>query len=126
MQSVLIVENNPIVLEQLCLYVTECDFNVHCAEGIETAMVMLRNHRHSTVILDWDLPSEEAIEIIQQIRGNHRLRRMHVMVVSPTADPVVVEAAMSSGADDFFTMPIGASELRKRLMWASSPAQLLV
>lgn len=125
-QSVLIVENDPVVLDLLCTYVKECEFKVHCAEDLESAMGKLRNHRQSIAILDWELPEGQAVEIIQQIRENHRMRRTHILVLSTSSDPAVVEAAMSIGADDFFTMPIGSAELRARLLWASSQAQALV
>ncbi len=125
-QSVLIIENDPAVLDQLCMYVKECEFKVHCAEDIETAMSKLRSHRQTIVIVDWGLPDGEAAEIIEQIRGNHRMRRTHIIVLSPQTNPTIVEAAMNTGADDFFSMPVGAAELRARLLWASSRSQLLV
>ncbi len=125
-QSVLIVENDPAILDQLCMYVKECEFKVHCAEDLELAMSKLRNHRQSIVIVDWGLPESQATELIQQIRENHRMRRTHVIVLSSQSDPSIVETAMNVGADDFFTMPIGAAELRSRLLWASSRSHMLV
>ncbi len=125
-QSVLIIENDPAVLDQLCMYVKECEFKVHCAEDLETAMSKLRSHRQSIVIVDWGLPEAQAIEIIQLIRGHHRMRRTHIIVLSSQSDPAIVEASMNTGADDFFTMPVGAAELRTRLLWATSQTQSLV
>jgi two-component system alkaline phosphatase synthesis response regulator PhoP len=124
--SVLIVESDPTVLEQLSMQVKEFEFRVDCAVDLESAMSKLRSHRQSIVIVDWGLSEGQAIEIIQQIRGNHRMRRTHIMAVSSSSDPAVVETAMNTGADDFFTMPIGASELRSRLLWASNRATTLV
>jgi two-component system phosphate regulon response regulator PhoB len=89
-------------------------------------MSKLRNHRQSIVIVDWDLPENQATEIIKTIRENHRMRRTHVIVLSAKSDPTVVEAAMNTGADDFFSMPIGSAEIRARLLWACSRTQLLV
>jgi len=125
-QSVLIVENDPAILDQLCMYVKECEFKMHCAEDLESAMSKLRSHRQSIVIVNWKLPEDQAREIIATIRENHRMRRTHIIVLSTQTGPTIVEAAMNTGADDFFSMPIGAAELRARLLWASSRSQLLV
>lgn len=125
-QSVLIIENDPEALDLLCTHVEECEFRIQCAENLETAMSKMLNHRHSIVIVDWALPDHEAATIIEQIRGNHRIRRTHVIVVSSDANPSIVEAALNAGADDFFSMPIGLVELRARLNWAASRTQTLV
>jgi DNA-binding response OmpR family regulator len=125
-QSVLIVENDPAVLEQLSMFVKDCEFKVHCADDLESAMGKLRSHRQSIVIVNWDLPESQATEIIDTIRGNHRMRRTHIIVLSTKTDPSIVEAAMNTGADDFFSMPISSPEIRARLLWAGSRSQLLV
>ena len=125
-QSVLIVEHDPVVLDQLSLYVKDTEFRVQCACDIEAAMSKLRNHRLPIAIIDWDLPNGDAGELISQIRSNHRLRRTHILALSTFSDPVVTEAAMNAGADDFFSLPIGAAELRARLVWAGSRAQSIV
>ncbi len=125
-QSVLIVEYDPVVLDELSLYVKDSEFRVQCATHIEAAMSKLRNHRLPIAIVDWDLPNDEASELIKQIRANHRLRRTHILALSAFSSPAVTEAAMNAGADDFFSKPIGAGELRARLLWAGSRAQAIV
>jgi CheY-like chemotaxis protein len=125
-QSVLIVEHDPAVLDHLSMCVKECEIKVHCADDLESAMSKLRNHRLSIAIVNWELPENQATEIIDTIRGNHRMRRMHIIVLSTKTDPSVVEEAMSRGANDFFSMPIGTAEIRSRLLWACSRTQQLM
>ncbi|MDZ4849514.1 MAG: response regulator [Pirellulaceae bacterium] len=124
--TVLVIESDPTVLDQLCVYVKEAEFRVQCATNLMTAMGKLRSFRLPIVIVDWELPNREAPEIIRQIRENHRLRRTHVLVLSSQTSPKEIQAAMKAGADDYFTKPVGASELRNRLIWAGSRAQAVV
>ena len=125
MQSVLILESNPATLEELSMYVSDCGFRVHTATDLESAMAKLRNHRLPIAIIDWDLLYDAASELIQLIRGNHRLRRTHILVLSSQTDPVVMETSLNKGADDFFSKPINPSELRSRLQWASNRSQVM-
>lgn len=124
--SVLIVENDPTLLDQLCLYVKEAEFRVHCATNAETALTKLQQHRLPIVILDWELPENQAAVLVQQVRENHRLRRTHILVLSSQTDPAAIETCMNLGTDDFFTKPVGAAELRNRIIWASNLTQSLV
>ena len=122
----LVVDGDPIFLEQLSSFVKECGYRVQEATDLESAMIKLKRHRLPIAIIDWDLDHGQAIEFIQQIRDNHRLRRTHILVLSMNRDPNIVEISMNAGADDFFTKPIAIKELKSRLMWASNRLQVLV
>ncbi len=125
-QTVLIVDADPSSLDQLCTYAAECDVRIQTATSLTTAMRRINETRFSIVIVDWQLENNEAAELVEIIRSNHRLRRTHIIALSEPADAGTIKAVLTRGVDDFFARPIASSEVRNRLIWAKSRALELV
>ena len=124
--SVLIVDRDPTAMEQLCSLIKASDFRVQTATDLESTQQRLSTSRFPIVIVDWQLPDEGARQVVSLIRGNHRLRRTHIVALSEPASPEFVEAVLKTGVDDFISRPISASEVRNRLLWAMSQYQKIV
>lgn len=125
-QSVLIVDGDPASLDQLCTYVAECDFRIQTATTLSSALTRLSENRFTIVIVDWQLADNEALDLVSNIRSNHRLRRTHIIALSEPADSETVQNVLKAGVDDFFARPVSATEVRTRLLWAKSRSLELV
>jgi DNA-binding response OmpR family regulator len=124
--SALIVDGDPDSLDQICSIVAECDVRLQTATDLASAMKRISESRFSIILLDWQLPDEQASKLVRNVRDNHRLRRMHIIALSEPADPATVQSVLKSGVDDFFSRPIAPNELRTRLLWAQSRLKELV
>ncbi len=124
--SVLIVESDPDALDQICSFLSESDVRLQTATDLNSAMRRIGDSRFSIVLLDWQLPDDQAMQLVRNIRGNHRLRRMHIIALSDPADSETVAAVLKNGVDDFYSRPITPHELRTRLIWAQSRLKELV
>jgi DNA-binding response OmpR family regulator len=113
-------------MEQLCSLIKASDFRVQTATDLESTQQRLATARFPIVIVDWQLPNEGARQVVSLIRGNHRLRRTHIVALSEPASAEFVEAVLQTGVDDFISRPISASEVRNRLLWAMSQYQKIV
>lgn len=125
MKSVLIVENDVNVLEDISSIVEQCEYTIQSVNTYLEAMKVLVVSKVSTVLMNWDISPEEATELITEVRSNHRLRRTHIMVCSINRDPDFVSGIMNLGADDFLSKPLSPHEIRTRLGWATNKHELV-
>jgi DNA-binding response OmpR family regulator len=125
-QRILIVDADPVSLDSMCQFASDCDAKVQTSTGLDGAIRRINENRFNTVIVDWQLPNEEAMQLVQHIRSNHRLRRTHIIALSEPADPEIVQTVLKAGVDDFFARPVTSGEVRTRLLWAQSRAMELV
>lgn len=125
-QTILIVDADPVSLDKLCSYVSECDVRIQTATNLTTAMRRINEARFAILIVDWQLADNEAPALVENVRNNHRMRRTHIIALSEPADSETIQAVLNSGVDDFFARPITSSEVRNRLIWAKSRALELV
>jgi CheY-like chemotaxis protein len=63
------------------------------------------------VFLDLKLPRIDGLDVLAAIRGNPRLRHLHVDVLSASARSVDVEKAIGLGANGYIVKPSRVEEL---------------
>jgi CheY-like chemotaxis protein len=78
-----------------------------CADGAE-ALERIKSNAHFDLLLDYDLPSLNGIELLQQARALVHRREIPVIVLSGTA---VDEEVMQAGADAFLRKPEDVSSV---------------
>jgi len=67
------------------------------------------------LIIDSALPNGHGFEICRQIRKEHPLFKLPILMTTSRAQPKDVIAALSSGANDTLAAPIDAQELQARV-----------
>lgn len=91
-----------------------------CAAQTRTA---LEKTEFSVLLLDLGLPDADGLDLLRELRQQHRLP---VIVVSARTEEREKVAALDSGADDYITKPFGSPELLARIRAAlrrASPVQ---
>ena len=91
-----------------------------CAAQARTA---LEKTEFSVLLLDLGLPDADGLDLLRELRQQHRLP---VIVVSARTEEREKVAALDSGADDYITKPFGSPELLARIRAAlrrASPVQ---
>ena len=71
------------------------------------------------VILDWDLPGVDGIELCRKLRDKSRSYYDYNLMITGRTDEADLVHALESGADDCIGKPFGELELRARLLVAS-------
>ncbi len=125
MSNVVIVDSTCDGFEDLVSMVQDCKCNVQVAPDYESALRIILSSRVQILILEWQHTSDHARAMIESIRNNHRSRRIHIIAISANRTPEMVAGALKARVNDFFSWPISSSEIRERLMWASSEQELL-
>ena len=70
------------------------------------------------VILDWQLPDLDGLEICRRIRADEALRDTFVLMVTARESGEDTSQALAAGVDDYFSKPIAPAHLRARLQIA--------
>jgi two-component system OmpR family response regulator len=94
----------------------ECDNHIMdlAANGLD-AGELISTYNYDIVLLDWELPERNGIEVLKQARehGKHFV----VMLLTGRKDISDKETAFKVGADDYLTKPFELRELSARI-WA--------
>ena len=110
---ILAVEDDPGIANFLVRGLTEEGYVVeHAADGRQ-AWLRLQSEVWDLVILDWWLPGEDGIQLLQRFRQKNR----STPVLFLTARDGVTERVhgLDAGADDYLTKPFAFEELLARI-----------
>lgn len=63
------------------------------------------------VLLDWNMPVLNGIDVIRAMRRDDRLKKIPVLMVSTESEDDRIQEAMSAGAQGYLTKPFTADQL---------------
>ncbi len=109
-KSVLIVDDDEIILDSLCEFLSLEGFTTTGAKSLQTALAKLQNNSCSLVITDVNLPDGDGFELLEAIKQNHPQTVVILITAYGTIESAV--KAIKQGAYDYLTKPIIDDELR--------------
>ena len=109
-KSILVVDDDRIILDSLCEFLSLEGFQTSGAETLKSALAMLQKQSSSLVITDVNLPDGDGLELLDVIRNNHPQTVVIVITGYGTIESAV--RAIKQGAYDYLTKPIADDELR--------------
>ena len=109
-KNILIVEDDTIILDSLCEFLSLEAFQTSGAETFKDAVAKLQKQSYSLVIADVNLPDGDGLELLNIIRKNYPQTVVIVITGYGTIDSAV--RAIKQGAYDYLTKPIVDDELR--------------
>ncbi|GAB3971436.1 response regulator [Actinoallomurus acanthiterrae] len=110
MATILIVEDEPPLIQALDRSLRAQHHDVHTAADGTTALSLACSRRHDLVIVD--LASPNGTEVIHGLRG---WSRIPIIALSAHHDEGDTVAVLDAGADDYLTKPFGLNELSARI-----------
>ena len=110
-QQVLIVDDNAVNREALCLYLKSKGLDCIGADGAQAALNLLRREpRIGVMITDLRMVPKDGIELIRQIRESERAA-LSIIVVSGDTDVKEAVNVMHLGVVDFLLKPVDLGKL---------------
>jgi two-component system, chemotaxis family, chemotaxis protein CheY len=96
----------------------------HAASGLE-AIEKLSLKEFDLLVLDLNMPDIGGIEVIEFVRGQDRLRRLPIIIVTTRGDEASRARALGAGANRFMTKPFAPEALlaEVRAILADAPAR---
>ena len=109
-KSVLIVDDDKIILDSLCEFLSLEGFQAKGSETLNSAVAELQNQNYSLVITDINLPDGDGFMLLDTVRNEHPQTVVIVITGYGSIDGAV--KAIKRGAYDYLTKPIIDDELR--------------
>lgn len=108
--TVLIVDDEPDILELLELTLARMGMKVESAICINDAKKKLQSHQFQLCLTDMRLPDGEGLELVRHIIN--QCIELPVAVITAFGTPENAVAALKSGAFDYLTKPVSLDQLR--------------
>ena len=113
--QVLIVEDEPALVELLSYNLERAGFAVAVARDGEEALLAVREKRPDVVLLDWMLPYVSGIEICRRMRRDAETRGVPIIMLTARGEEDDRVRGLDAGADDYITKPFSPGELVARV-----------
>lgn len=113
--NVLIVEDEPPLVELLSYNLEKAGFQIHIARDGEEALLAVEERKPDLILLDWMLPYVSGIEICRRIRRNPETRNEPIIILTARGEEDDRIRGLEAGADDYVVKPFSPSELVARV-----------
>ncbi len=110
---ILLVEDDPMIGEAVCVALKDAAYAVDWVKDGATAGSVLENREHQALLLDLGLPKRDGLEVLRRLRQQGNT----IPVIVMTARDGVGERikGLDFGADDYLVKPFDVDELLARL-----------
>ena len=111
----LIVEDEPALVELLRYNFDKEGFRVTTAGDGEAALVAVAEGRPDLMVLDWMLPHISGLEVCRQLRRKSDTRDLPIIMLTARGEESDRVRGLEVGADDYVAKPFSPSELIARV-----------
>ena len=113
--TVLVIDDDPVILELLRVNFEIEGFDVICAKDGEEGLLRAQNDHPDVVISDIMMPRRDGLQLLADLKGGQSTQDLPVILLSAKAQKTEVQQGLDLGADDYITKPFDPLELIDRL-----------
>jgi two-component system phosphate regulon response regulator PhoB len=115
MPTVLVVEDEPAIVELLKVNLCDEGYEVVTASSAEAAAASLRERLPDLMLLDWMLPGQSGLAFAKALRADARTRELPVIMLTARSEEADRVAGLEAWVDDYVTKPFSPRELKARI-----------
>jgi DNA-binding response OmpR family regulator len=101
MPKVLLVEDEEILINVLEKKLSKVGYDVLIARDGEEGLKVMREFWPDLILLDIKLPRMGGFEVMEEMNKNSALKRIPVIIISNSGQPVELDRALRLGAKDW-------------------------
>jgi len=113
--KVLIVDDEPDIVELISYHLNKEGFSVSSAFDGEEALAKIRKEKFDFIILDLMLPNVQGMEICRIMRSDPKTKNVPIIMLTAKGEEVDKILGLEMGADDYMTKPFSPRELLARI-----------
>lgn len=115
---VLVVDDNAINRKFASKVLEKLGYCCETAVDGHQAVLRLKNHEYSAVLMDCMMPEMDGYEATAEIRKIEKMLGTHTPIIALTANAMSGdrERALDAGMDDYLAKPVKPAELKKALL----------
>lgn len=114
-KTVLVVEDNPDILEILKYNLTKEGYSTIQAEDGKMACSLASEKLPSLILLDLMLPIIDGLQVCRFLKRNADTKNIPVIIVSAKDEESDIVSGLELGAEDYLTKPFSPKELMARI-----------
>ena len=116
--TVLLVDDDPLVLARLRELVAADGYEVHTAQNGIEALSSLERYSPSIVVSDLNMPQMDGLDLCRRIRKRVSLGYVYVVLLTVRGEEEDILAGLAAGADDYLSKRSSAAVFTARLRTA--------
>ena len=113
--TVLVIDDDPVILELLRVNFEIEGFDVICATDGEEGLSRAQSEHPDIVISDIMMPRRDGLQLLRDLKSDPDTEDLPVILLSAKAQKAEVQQGLDLGADDYITKPFDPLELIDRL-----------
>jgi DNA-binding response OmpR family regulator len=125
MIKLLLVDDDPVLLESLTLAFNTIDYEVKVANNGESALRIIDLYIFDLIILDWKMPKMDGIELTKLLKENENTYEIPIVMLTGQTGEEDLKEAFDSGINDFIKKPFNTIEITSKVNAMINHQQLL-
>ena len=113
--KILVVEDEPDILELVSYHLEQSGFTVVPAEDEEQALSAIEQSSVGLVVLDLMLPGIGGLELCRLVKQDPRTKNIPILMLTARAGEIDRIVGLELGADDYLVKPFSPRELVLRI-----------
>ncbi|MEI6385824.1 MAG: response regulator transcription factor [Spirochaetota bacterium] len=113
--SILVIEDDPDILELIIVSFAREGWTVLAAEDGEKGFALLSSSMPDCIILDIMLPGMDGLQVLRKIKGDPAWRGIPVIMTTARGEDSDIVSALELGADDYVVKPFSPRVLAARV-----------
>ena len=85
----------------------------------DTAWAAFQREPAGMVVLDWQMPGADGLEVCRRIRAHAEGKYTYLLVITARSGMNSLEAVLNAGADDYLSKPVTPEDIAARLRIAA-------
>lgn len=115
MKTILIIEDEAPIRDMLRFALQLANFKFLEAETGQAGLNLIQKHPPDLVLLDWMLPDQSGLEVIQKLRAQNNTQKLPIIMLTALAQEEHKVKGLQMGADDYIVKPFSPMELMARI-----------
>lgn len=112
---ILIIDDEPSILDAVKFYLEDEDFEVHVSADATRAVELAESLRPDLIILDVMMPVVDGIQVCRQLRSRARTRMIPIIFLTARESVEDKIQGLEAGGVDYITKPFANQELLARI-----------
>lgn len=113
--KILAVDDDRVTRTILSALLSKLGHDVVEAEDGQEGWDLLNTLEFGVLIVDWDMPRMDGLELIRRVRGLDREKYIYILMLTARMGKQNFIDGINAGADDFASKPVSPPELEARL-----------
>jgi len=100
-KKILLIEDEEILIDLLCRKLTAEGYDFSVARDGQEGLKLMRKVKPDLVLLDIVMPKMSGLEVLAETKKDKELKKIPVIVISNSGQPVEIDQAQKLGARDW-------------------------